>query len=235
MNQTTVLAQSRTVVVERLSLEDGQEVVLKTYSFPTWRDQGRGVLRGTLLGRNKAHREYAGLKYLERASIPVVEALQWNCKRNCLGFVTTCSLTTRAYSGEDLAQILKRGAGLSQEHWTALGQSVRKMHQAGFWHRGLSARNVLIASEGPGIAWLDTTKSKTYPPGGMADEKRAMDLLRFWTPLQSHTTAENQAAFEEGYGEGIHLERWWSHISNWKRASFRRELQREEDRFTARS
>ena len=235
MHDSTVLAQSRTVLVERLALEDGQEVVRKTYRFPTWKDQVRGALRGTLLGRNKAHREYAGLEFLERANIPVVEALHWSCKRNRLGFVTSCSLTTRTYPGDDLAEILKRGAKLSQEHWTTLGQSVQKMHQAGFWHRGLSARNVMIAPDGLGIAWLDTTKSKTYPPGGMADEKRAMDLLRFWTPLQSHTSAGNQAAFEEGYGEDINLERWWSHISNWKRDSFRRELQREEDRFTARS
>jgi len=247
MNTSSVLAQSRTVLVEKLRLEDGQEVVRKTYHFPTDKDQWRGALRGTFLGWNKAHREYAGLKYLERRGIPVVEALQWDCKRNHLRFVTSCSLITRAFEGEDLAKTLKRGSSPSKEHWTAIGESVRKMHDAGFWHRGLSARNLMIGGDGknhgngigkdhesPSIAWLDTTKSKTYPPGGIADEKRAFDLLRFWTPLMHHTTAQEKQSFADAYGEDVDLEKWWSSIANWKRASFRRELQREEARFEER-
>ncbi|PCJ53250.1 MAG: hypothetical protein COA70_10000 [Planctomycetota bacterium] len=243
-NNRTIFAQSRTVLVEKLRLEDGQEVVRKTYSFPTTKDRLRGSFRGTLLGRNKAHREYAGLKYLERANIPVVQALEWTCKRNRLGFVTECCLTTRVFSGNDLAHSLKHEEHPVAEQWANIGASVRKMHDAGIWHRGLSARNLMIgggsterassAQAKVNIAWLDTTKSKTYPPGGMADEKRAFDLLRFWTPLMHHTTPEEKRNFADAYGEDIDLKKWWSHIANWKRASFRRELQREEARFEER-
>ena len=238
--------------MEKSRLKDGQEVVRKSYTFPTMKDRFRGALRGTLLGRNKAHREYAGLKFLERANIPVVQALEWTCKRNRFGFVTECCLSTRAFAGKDLAKILKSkdfqaAERPSAEHWIAIGRSVREMHDAGIWHRGLSARNVMIGDGSKAhdhdhgkphgnfsIAWLDTTKSKTYPPGGMADEKRAFDLLRFWTPLMHHTTAEEKQSFAEAYGEDIDLEKWWSYITNWKRASFRRELQREEARFEER-
>jgi len=231
MNQRQVLARSRTVLVERLQLEDAREVVRKTYSFPTRRDRLRGMFRGTLCGWNKAHREYQGLRFLELANIPVVKPIAWDCKRNAFGFVTACSLTTRVFPGVDLAQHLQQGEEPVPECWSMIGQSLRRMHDAGFWHRGCSARNVMIAPRGKGIAWLDTTKSITYPAGGIPNEKRAFDLLRFWTPILKHTTEASPSAFTAGYGEEVDLEKWWSLIPNRKRASFRRELQREEARF----
>ncbi|MFK5954814.1 MAG: lipopolysaccharide kinase InaA family protein [Planctomycetota bacterium] len=231
MNQRQVLARSRTVLVEKLPLEDAREVVRKTYSFPTRRDRFRGMFRGTLCGWNKAHREYQGLRFLELANIPVVQAISWNCQRNAFGFVTACSLTTRFYPGEDLAQRLKQGANPSLECWRSIGESIRKMHDSGFWHRGCSARNVMIAVGDQDIAWLDTSKSITYPAGRIPNPKRGFDLLRFWTPILNHTTEASQSAFAVGYGEEVHLEKWWSLIPNRKRASFRRELQREEARF----
>ena len=231
MSKPEILAQSRTVQVERLSRSNHGEVVRKTYHFPTAKDRMRGMLRGTLFGWNKARREYQNLKFLERANMPVVEALEWTCKRNRLGFVTTCGLITRAYPGRDLAQHLQQGKELSAAFWITIGQSMRQMHNAGFWHRGLSARNVMIGVESPNIAWLDATKSKTYPAGGLPHEKRGFDLLRFWTPLQNRTTQESKTAWAEAYGENLDLEKWWSWIPNWKQASFRRELQREEARF----
>ena len=212
-------------------MQEHGKVVQKTYSFPTTKDRLRGMMRGTLFGWNKARREYQNLKYLEQAEIPVVEALHWTSKRNAFGFVTECRLITRDYPGKDLVQHLHLSDEPAAAYWATIGESTCQMHDAGFWHRGLSARNVMIGLESPNIAWLDATKSKTYPKGGMPDEKRAFDLLRFWHPLFSRTSPEAKTAWADTYGEAIDLNRWWSFIPNWKRASFRRELQREEARF----
>jgi len=231
MNERKILAQSRTVLVEQMFLQDGLEVVRKTYSFPTTKDRFRGLFRGTLLGWNKAHREYQNLSFLEQAGIPVVKPIAWDCKRNALGLVTACTLTTQAFPGQDLAQSLQGGAEISQECWQRIGQSLCKMHRAGFWHRGCSARNLMIEASERQIAWLDTTKSKLYSSGSMPHEKRASDLLRFWTPLGPHTTEAAKRAFAAGYGEEVNLSEWWSWIPKGKRAPLRRELQREEARF----
>lgn len=237
-----ILAQSRTVLVERLTRPDGTEVVRKTYAFPTAKDRFRSALRGTLLGRNKAHREFANLQYLRRAEIPAVEPLTWTAERNHLGFVTRCTLETRAYDAIDLAARMRKAEGdpsrmPSPEVWEQIGASVWKMHEAGFWHRGLSARNLLIddvdtETVGARLHWLDPAKSLTWPAGGLSVTRKALDLLRFWTPLQPRLPEQHQEAFARGYGnaESLELPELWETIPNWKRASTRRELQREEAR-----
>ncbi|MHC4379568.1 MAG: lipopolysaccharide kinase InaA family protein [Planctomycetota bacterium] len=228
-----VLAQSRTVRVVRRRREDGVEVVEKTYSFPTRKDRIRGMLRGTWVGRNKARREYANLKFLEQAGIPVVEALEWKVERNGWGFVTWCRLSTRAYDAMDLARTIRgQSEDVAEAVWEGVGSSLRAMHDAGIWHRGASARNILLIEQEPYHLWLDPTKAKTYPAGGIPDAARALDLLRLWTSLTVRATSPQRAAFTRGYGsdEIEDMGALWSHISPWKKASTRREMQREEAR-----
>lgn len=233
------LARSRTVAVVRRRGKGGQEVVEKTYRFPTFRDRFRGALRGTLLGKDKASRELANLQYLAEAGIPVVEPLACTKVRDRLGFVRWCRLTTRAYAARDLATVLgsgeEDGTEVSEEVWRAIGTSLRRMHDAGIWHRGASARNVLILEEPPFHRWLDPTKSLTYPAGGIPDPARAHDLLRFWTPLEGKVPEAWRCAFSEGYGtpEAQDLAALWDLIPPWKKASTRREMRREEARFSS--
>lgn len=232
-----ILARSRTVLVERVTRPDGAEVVEKTYSFPTRKDRRRGALRGTLLGRNKARREFANLEYLRHLGVSAVEPLGWTVARNRLGFVTRCTLTTRWVEATDLAAWIRKATGdpgllPSPEVWQRIGASVGGMHEGGFWHRGLSARNLLLEDVGEGLYWLDATKSLTWPAGGLSVARKAHDLLRFWTPLRPHLPEQHQASFAQGYGNAdtLALDELWDAIPNWKRASLRRELQREEAR-----
>ncbi|MGB0952745.1 MAG: lipopolysaccharide kinase InaA family protein [Planctomycetota bacterium] len=237
-----ILAQSRTVTVERITRPDGVEVVRKTYSFPTAKDRRRSALRGTWIGRNKAHREFANLQFLRRADVPAVEPLCWTAERNQLGFVQQCTLETRAYDATDLAKRMQKAGGdpsriPAPEVWQQIGASVWKMHEAGFWHRGLSPRNLLLDDidtdpADVSLHWLDPAKSLTWRPGALSITRKALDLLRFWTPLQPHLPEQHQQAFARGYGnaESLALPELWDTIPNWKRASTRRELQREEAR-----
>ena len=228
-----LLAQSRTVTVERMRRPDGIEVVRKIYLFPTRRDRLRGMLRGTWLGRNKARREFVGLRFLQGVGVPAIEALEWTVQRNRFGFVTECSLVTRAYTGHDLARVLREGRIPESEVWVAIGTSVRRMHDAGFWHRGLSARNLLLVEESCAIRWLDPAKSLTYPAGGLPEGARAHDLLRFWTPLLTLVPPSARQAFAKAYGseECLDLDALWRRIPYWRLASTRREMQREQARF----
>lgn len=242
--QPQELAASRTVKVERLTRPDGVEVVRKTYRFPTLKDRLRGAHRGALFGRNKAHREFANLQYLRRLEVPAVEPLAWTATRDKLGFVTSCTLETRAYDASDLAALMKAAQGdpsryPAPEVWRRIGASVWKMHEGGFWHRGLSARNLLLDAQshdpdavGTELHWLDPAKSLTWPAGGLSVARKAQDLLRFWTPLQPRLPEQHQQAFAQGYGhaESLELEELRQAIPNWKQASLRRELQREEAR-----
>lgn len=232
MSSEEILAHSRTVTVKRRRREDGMEVVEKTYSFPTRKDRLRGMLRGTWIGRNKARREFANLRYLMDAGIPVVEPLAWTVERNGWGLVTCCRLVTRAYAALDLARTLQQELEVADGVWEAVGRSLRAMHAAGIWHRGASARNLLLTAKEPHHLWLDPAKAKTYPKGGIPDAARAHDLLRLWIPLRGHTTSRQRAAFTLGYGsdEIEDLDALWGRIPPWKKASTRREMQREEAR-----
>lgn len=237
MRNREILAQSRTVSVERGVREDGAEVVVKTYAFPTRWDRLRGMLRGTWIGRNKARREFANLKYQKDAGIPVVEPLEWTVERDAWGFVTRCQLVTRAYAALDLARTVQQGLAVREPVWEAVGRSLCAMHAAGIWHRGASARNILLTDQEPFHLWLDPTKAKTYPAGGLPESARAHDLLRLWTPLRQHTTAKQRGAFMVGYGskEIEDLDSLWDRIAPWKKASTRREMQREEVRLPSRT
>ena len=226
------LAQSRTVCVEKLSDAHGQQVVRKSYRFPSPSDQVRGMLRGTLFGKAKAEREFAHLQYLHRAKIPAVQALRACVQRNVLGFVVDSHLITIASPGQTLSQCVVREQLPSEEIWAALGASLSRMHQVGFWHRGLAPRNVLILDEAPFHRWLDPAKSKIYSRT-IPQAARADDLLRFWGTLHKCIPSSHKQAFEHAYGQDGVCEpaNLWRAIPKRKRASIERILHRDETRF----
>jgi tRNA A-37 threonylcarbamoyl transferase component Bud32 len=226
-----VLAQSRTVCVERFRNANGHEVVRKTYLFPTAKDRRRGMLRGTWLGQPKVERELTNLNFLQRANVPAVEAVHACVTRNMLGFIVASHLLTQATAGTTLADLIRTQKTPEPQVWTALGHSLSRMHQARFWHRGLAPRNVLIQAQAPFHAWLDPAKSKisTKP---LSQAARADDLLRFWYSLTKHVPATHKQAFEQAYGqEGVSdPETLWPAIPKGKRASTTRILRRDEAR-----
>lgn len=227
-----VLAQSRTVRVEKLRDGHGNEVVRKSYSFPTSKDRRRGMWRGTWFGHPKVERELTNLNFLQRAKVPSVVGVRACIKRNALGFVVDSHLVTKVSAGTSLAELVRSQQMPEFHTWAALGQSISRMHQMRFWHRGLAPRNVLILEKAPFHLWLDPAKSKisTKP---LSQAARADDLLRFWFTLTKHVPAAHKEAFEQAYGQaGVsNPENLWPAIPTGKRASTERVLRRDEARF----
>ncbi len=236
-DEASVLAQSRTVRVVRTTTSSGEDVVEKTYSFPQPKDRLRGALRGTWLSRNKAFREFDHLQYLNQHAIPAVLPHSWSVRRDMLGFVRTCVLRTQYQPSPNLETCLKTYSELPADLWHVLGSSVRRMHQLGFWHRGLSARNVLVDGEKLRVWWLDPSKSRRFPSSALPARAQAHDLLRFWTPIHKQVSAQNQQAFAEGYADAIAIDlpKLQTAIPSRKRSSLQCELQREEARFSRRA
>jgi len=226
------LAQSRTVTVEKLVDSDGKEIVRKSYRFPTAKDQLRGMTRGTLFGKAKAEIEYANLEFLQRAQVPAVVGQRACVLRNKLGFVHDSHLITEASPGNSLAFMLRHQQSPSEETWRSIGSSLCRMHQVGFWHRGLAPRNLLILDAEPLHRWLDPAKSRRFPRG-IPQAARADDLLRFWFGIHELVPEDHKAAFEQSYGqEGVtNPENIWPAIAKAKRAATEQVLLRDAARF----
>ncbi|MCP4092797.1 MAG: hypothetical protein GY747_05040 [Planctomycetes bacterium] len=226
------LAESRTVRVEKLQDHEGQQLVRKSYRFPTGKDQLRGMLRGTLFGKPKVERELFHLDYLQRAQVPAVTAIRACVTRNALGFVTKSHLLTALSPGQRLDHLIANDQMPSTEAWAAIGTSMSRMHQVSFWHRGLAPRNLLIHDQAPFHFWLDPAKSVIHPRG-IRQAARADDLLRFWSGLHEVVPQEHKDAFEQAYGqEGVSdPANIWPAIPKGKRAAAERVIRRDATRF----
>jgi len=137
----------------------GPGFYVKRYRYPTWRKRVRGALRGTLLGRHRAQREYRLLEQMRFLSLPTVRPVACGALRR-LGFVHACFLITEEVpEAENLTTFAvhmsaANGAPdrrLARQISVYLARHVARMHEAGFAHGQLYWRNLLIRF-GPGGA-----------------------------------------------------------------------------------
>lgn len=170
-----VAAWSRTSDTVEVKLVSGGSIFIKRYYYHTWRHVMRGLLRGTLLGSNRAKDEYLALQAMRSAGISVVRPIAYG-RRRVLGFLRSCFLVTRGVCGSMvLAKFAARhlsggpaslGFGRRRELVGALGDHVRGMHAAGYAHGALFWRNVLVRPT-PGGKYefylLDTTRRRRLP------------------------------------------------------------------------
>ncbi len=142
-------------------------VYVKRYHYVTWKRRLRAALRGGRPARSRARREYGVLRAMRRLGIQAVRPIAWGERRRW-GLVRTCFLITEAVpEAMSLATFLQRYAeppsalhgereagGSSAWHdravrvrrtiLTILARQIGHMHDAGFVHRDLFWRNVLI-------------------------------------------------------------------------------------------
>lgn len=147
-------AWSRTTdtIACRLPGEDGS-VYVKRYHYPRWRQRIRGMLRGTLFKASRARSEFRVLRAMRGLGIQAVRPVAYG-ERRVFGFVRTCFLITEAVPGAmSLVSFIQRFSDhpptraareAKLEILGALAEQVRHMHAAGFVHRDLFWRNVLI-------------------------------------------------------------------------------------------
>ena len=138
-------------------LADGSEAFVKLYIH-----RDRAPSR-TSRSRTRACREYDGLSAMERTGAGCTPPLFWGWGRSPeRGRVET--VVTRYVSGaRPLRAELQVRAGLADElGWKPLFATLRRMHRAGVHHCALSAKNILLDSDGLFYV-ADLAKSMSYP------------------------------------------------------------------------
>ncbi len=146
-------AWSRSSDVIRFDLEDkSTSFFIKRYHYPRWRNRFKGMFRGTLLKASRARSEYQSLRQMRQLGIQGVRPVAFGERRIGL-FVKSCFIITEAVpDATALSNFIQnfssttspRSVAIRREILTSLARQVRHMHEAGFVHRDLFWRNVLI-------------------------------------------------------------------------------------------
>ena len=140
-----------------------QELVLRHYY--------RGGLLGKWLQdrywfngitRSRAYQEFQLLTHMHAQGLPVPQPWAMRVQRSGL-FYRMDILLERIPQATDLVQRLRQNP-LSTEQWYAIGQTVKRFHQAGIYHDDLNAHNILLDHQER--TWLiDFDKGKQQPAG----------------------------------------------------------------------
>ncbi len=147
-------AWSRTTDVIYLKLPGSESAVyVKRYHYPRWRQRIEAMFRGTFFNNTRARNEYRVLSLMRRLGIQAVKPIAFG-ERRVLHFCRSCFLITEAVPGAmslvSFIRTFSRHPSSSKTRRTkleilvSLAQQVRHMHEAGFVHRDLFWRNVLI-------------------------------------------------------------------------------------------
>ncbi len=128
-------------------------IFIKRYHYPRWPQRLRGMLRGTFFCSSRARNEFRALSLMRTLGIQGVRPIAFG-ERRVAHFVQSCFLITEAVPNAiPLSTFIKtyshrRGGWrlikARRDILTSLARQVRHMHDAGFVHRDLFWRNVLI-------------------------------------------------------------------------------------------
>jgi tRNA A-37 threonylcarbamoyl transferase component Bud32 len=124
---------------------------LKRYRYPGWKES-KGLLgRGTLWGAAPEVREFRNLAFLREKGVPAVRPVAAASETRSLRLVAHALLTEHVTDGVDLARRLDTPGDPVREQPAVrrrvaelLGRHVHRMHQEGFVHADLWARNVVV-------------------------------------------------------------------------------------------
>jgi tRNA A-37 threonylcarbamoyl transferase component Bud32 len=147
-------AWSRTTDTIHYKLPGSETAVyIKRYHYPRWRQRIEGMFRGTYFNNTRARNEYRVLALMRSLGIQAVKPIAFG-ERRILHFCRSCFLITEAVPGAmSLVSFIRtfsrhpsstKTRRVKLEILTSLAQQVRHMHEAGFVHRDLFWRNVLI-------------------------------------------------------------------------------------------
>ncbi|MFQ5429839.1 MAG: lipopolysaccharide kinase InaA family protein [Phycisphaerae bacterium] len=205
-------AWSRTSDTIRFDMPDGHSrFYIKRHHYPRWRHRLRGAFRGTLFKASRARSEYRALRLMRQLGIQAVRPVAYGERRVGL-FVRSCFLITEAVPdvmplsafirtfGEHRAST--RTVHFRRQILTALARQIRHMHQAGFIHRDLFWRNVLIRSL-PGdrfeFYFLDASVGKRIRMPRRRQEKTIRDIAALGAVAPQFCSKADQLRFLSQY------------------------------------
>lgn len=149
----TLAAWSRTSDAIRCDLPPASSIYIKRYHYPRWAHRLRGSFRGTFFRASRARSEFRALSLMRQLGIQAVRPIAFG-ERRIAHFLKSCFLITEAVpDAMPLSWFIKTfgdrpGSGhvlaTRREILTMLARQVRHMHDAGFVHRDLFWRNVLL-------------------------------------------------------------------------------------------
>lgn len=181
----------------RKASANGQDLFVKTYDYPSWRDRLRNWGKWTApIRRSRAAREVEALLWLSDhgfATARPLACLEW---RSC-GFLARATLVTAAFAGEVAVQNLAAASPARRtEVAGAIGAFVARLHAAGFRDRNLDLRNLLVRTGGDeiAIAKIDSPRFCLVTPGRCDDALADADWQRLLPQLAEFELAETAAA-----------------------------------------
>ncbi len=128
-------------------------IFIKRYHYPKLKNRVRGALRGTFFKASRARSEFRALKMMRQLGIQAVRPIAYG-ERRVAHFVRSCFLITETVpDAMPLSSFIQTFSNhpnheeARRARWeilTSLARQVRHMHEAGFVHRDLFWRNVLI-------------------------------------------------------------------------------------------
>ena len=128
-------------------------IYIKRYHFPRWKQRFRAMFRGAFFQSSRARNEYKTLRLMRELGIQAVRPVAYG-ERRIGHFLRSCFLITEAVpKAMPLSSFIKtfgqrrqtpKEVEARREILTSLARQVREMHAAGFVHRDLFWRNVLI-------------------------------------------------------------------------------------------
>jgi tRNA A-37 threonylcarbamoyl transferase component Bud32 len=127
---------------------------LKRYRYASWRES-KGLLgRGTGWGTPPEIREFKNLEFLREKGIPAVKPVAAAAETRRGRLVAHALLTEHVPESVDLARRLatpgdpvREVPAIRRRTAELIGRHVHRMHQEGFVHRDLFARNVVVRVE----------------------------------------------------------------------------------------
>lgn len=153
--------------------------------------------------RTRPCREIHLLEHLERQGLPAPRPVAARFRRRGLIYRADM-LTERLPDTRTLSQCLEEAA-LPGEAWRAIGDCIRRFHEAGVCHADLNAHNILLDSAGR-VFLIDFDRGRLRPPGPWRDSNlrrlaRSLDKLAA-DGRPFHYGGDDWRALMAGYGTG---------------------------------
>ncbi len=219
---------------QRLATTAGAiDVVVKQFRNQGWRARLRRRLEGS-----KAEKSWRVACHLVDSGVPTAEPVLLAESERASG---PSLFVTRELDGFESRYFFRAlNAGVAAERYpgvdveellTTLATALRRMHEAGVWHRDVSVGNLMVAYRNggpPEISILDLNRARVGRPPGVVKRIRDLCRLRIFRP-------EHQEVFLRSYwgddGSGYRAKRtlyrlyhraflWRNEAKRWLRAPF---------------
>jgi len=146
-------AWSRTTDTIQVLLKNGSSIFIKRYHHPRWKNRFKAMFRGTFFGASRVRAEYRALMAMRGLGIQTVRPIAYGERRH-FHFLTSSFLITEAVPGAvSLATYAQQISGVNhtpsafrrrREVLATLALQIRHMHEQGFIHGDLFARNIMV-------------------------------------------------------------------------------------------